>query len=174
MGVRVPQNIITTSKYTSGKEYLLEETYEEYIGYYYEIGDKTFVGKEFNIEAPLLIKVNTIDINFRNLLGKVSLEILKRLIGTNVLARNSELNSIPLNTSQSKIIFFAKKLNTNPVKIICISEEEYNNNKGVNKLYSYTAVQCNGEFGFSISQQNKIDIPEIEEYLKEYSNNPEG
>ena len=42
MGVRVPQNQIIESKYTSGNEYMFAKTYKEYKGYYYEMSGKQF------------------------------------------------------------------------------------------------------------------------------------
>ena len=40
MGLRVPQNQIVESKYTSGNEYMFAKTYKEYKGYYYEMSGK--------------------------------------------------------------------------------------------------------------------------------------
>lgn len=78
MGLRVPQNQIVESKYTSGKEYMFNDTYREYIGYYYELNGKLFAGKEFNVNAPELIKINSSGVNnlltnpFTYIYGKIS------------------------------------------------------------------------------------------------------
>jgi len=53
--MKVPANIIET-KYTSGNEFVFSFNYKYYQGYYYELNDKIFAGKEFNINAPELVK----------------------------------------------------------------------------------------------------------------------
>ncbi len=53
--MRVPANTIEI-KYTSGDEFVFSFNYKFYQGYYYEFNDKFFAGKEFNIEAPELIR----------------------------------------------------------------------------------------------------------------------
>jgi hypothetical protein len=63
MGLRIPQNQTVTSKYTSGKEYMFVETYREYIGYYYELNGKLFAGKEFDLKAFELIKIDSSKVN---------------------------------------------------------------------------------------------------------------
>ena len=42
--MRAPSNIVTTSKYTLGKEFVLADSYKDYQGYYYEISGKYFAG----------------------------------------------------------------------------------------------------------------------------------
>ena len=48
MGLRIPQNQVVQSKYTAGKEYIIESTYREYQGYYYEFNGKYYEGNTFN------------------------------------------------------------------------------------------------------------------------------
>jgi hypothetical protein len=61
--MRVPSNIIIENKYTLGKELIYAKTYEEYQGYYYEINDKLFAGREFDPKALQLIRINSADVN---------------------------------------------------------------------------------------------------------------
>jgi hypothetical protein len=171
MAVRVPQNQVVESKYTIGKEYLLVNTYKEYQGYYYELNNKFFAGKEFNTNAPELIKITSDKINNLKLNPKTS--TYSNISNAN-LSDNKIIPSLPIVFNfGDAYLYFAKKLNSNPVKIIHISEEDYNNNLGKNLLYSYTKVECNQEWGFNITDQNIKDIPEIEIFLEQYSNNPD-
>ena len=57
--MRVPANIITENKYTIGKEYIDKKTHKLYQGYYYELNNKFFAGKEFNNNAPEIIKIKS-------------------------------------------------------------------------------------------------------------------
>jgi len=63
MPVRVPSNQIVTSKYTIGKEFIVESTYEDYQGYYYEFNSNYYAGKKFSTTAPKLVKVTSDKIN---------------------------------------------------------------------------------------------------------------
>jgi hypothetical protein len=63
MSIRIPQNIIVESKYTSGNEYIIIDTNIMYKGYYYEMNGKIFAGKEFDINAIELIKLLPKNIN---------------------------------------------------------------------------------------------------------------
>lgn len=60
--MRIPTNIIETN-YTSGNEFVYLINYKFYQGYYYELNDKFFAGKEFNANAPELIKADSREIN---------------------------------------------------------------------------------------------------------------
>jgi hypothetical protein len=59
MNIKLPPNIIVTSKYTSGDEYMFESTYNKYQGYYYELNGKIYAGKVFDSFAPILVKIES-------------------------------------------------------------------------------------------------------------------
>jgi hypothetical protein len=61
--MRIPANIITENKYTIGKEFINRKTHKLYQGYYYELNNKFFAGKEFNNNAPELIKIKSDQVN---------------------------------------------------------------------------------------------------------------
>ena len=87
MAIRIPQNQIVTSKYTAGKEYMYKDTYREYQGYYYELNNKLFTGKEFNSNAPELIlipKNNNVLFGFNSLLTKASTYVYGKVSGTKI------------------------------------------------------------------------------------------
>lgn len=169
MSVRIPLNQIVTSRYTSGKEYIYETSYKEYIGYYYELNGKIFAGKEFRYDAPILIKINSDSINILKLNPKTN---LYSAISNSTMTKEKKIVSIPLILSDGTK-YFAKKLNSNPIRIFFVSEDTYNENFNKNVLYSFTFLNFDMEWGFSITDQNRKDIPEIDLFLKEYSQNSE-
>ena len=170
--IRIPQNQIIKSKYTAGKEYIFEKSYREYTGYYYELNGKKYAGKEYNTNSPVLIPIKSPNIN--KLLTTAATYVYGKISNV-ALPVNIKFKPIPINTpssSSNNFKYFSKKNNTNPVKIICISEEEYIEGKrNNNPLYSFTAIEFNEEWGFIITDQNKKDIPEIEVFLQNFDNN---
>jgi len=90
MAIRIPQNRIQY-KYTSGKELMYEKTYQEYQGYYYELNGKLFPGKEFNSNAPTLIKINSDKVN--SLLTNSSTYTYGKVSGIKI--PNNKITSIP-------------------------------------------------------------------------------
>jgi hypothetical protein len=129
MGLRVPQNQIVTSKYTTGGEYLVESTYKNYQGYYYEYNDVTYAGKEFNIKSPILIKKGSDDVNKLLLNPKTA----QYAAISGIKINDNKINSLPkLNTTINSdkggelfLAFYYKKKNENPIIIRAISEESY-------------------------------------------------
>jgi hypothetical protein len=143
MGLRLPQNQAVTSKYTSGKEYMFNSTYREYIGYYYELNGKTFAGKEFNINALELIRFNSGKVN--DLLTHPSTYIYGKISGTKITQTkitslpqptppstndlyettsenqgiNSRVSSLTLlNDPSTSLQFYCSKINSNIIKLI--------------------------------------------------------
>jgi hypothetical protein len=163
--MRVPSNIIIENKYTLGKELIYAKTYKEYQGYYYEINDKLFAGKEFDPRALQLIKINSFDVNLLRINPKTS--SYGNL--TNTKLPTNKLISIPF-VFNSGLKYLAKQLNSSPIRIFFVNEETYNREKN-NPLYSFTVVAFNYEAGFNITDQNIKEIPEIEIFLMEYLNN---
>jgi hypothetical protein len=164
MSVRIPQNQITTNKYTTGKEFVYEKTYKEYQGFYYEVNGKIFAGSEFSVNAPSLLRMGSDKINIL----KDNPETLAYANASNsILYKQKDLTSIPLDTFKGGTKYLAKKLNSNPIRIIFISEEDYNDNIK-NTSYSLTALYYHSEWGFNIEEQNKKDIPEIDIFLADF------
>jgi hypothetical protein len=136
MSLRIPSNQIVKSKYTIGKEYIFESTYREYQGYYYELNGKLFAGKEFNINAPILVKINLSNIN--PLRTNPSTLVYGIISGI-------KLNTIPPPSiiSKSNIFtekrYFYKKINSNPILIKEINEDTFNSMQS-NPLYQTISV----------------------------------
>ena len=164
MSLRIPANQIVKSKYTIGKEYMFESTYREYQGYYYESNGKLFAGKEFNINAPVLIKINLNNIN------PLRTNPATLVYGT---ISGIKLNTIPPPSviSKSNILtekrYFYKKVNSNPILIKEINEDTFNSMQS-NPLYQTISVDI-PKGGFfanqsSLETYNKI-MPCIKSFI---------
>ena len=128
MGLRVPQNQIVTSKYTAGGEYLVEDTYRNYQGYYYEYNDATYAGKEFNIKSPVLIKKGSDDVNKLLLNPKTA----QYAAISGIKINDGKIHSLPKShtTNSDKggelfLTFYYKKRNEEPTIIRVIDEQSY-------------------------------------------------
>jgi len=167
MGLRIPQNQVVQSKYTAGKEYMLENDYREYQGYYYEFNGKIFAGKELNLNAPILLPIpknNNLGIN--NLLTSAATFLYGKLSG--VKLNNNKPNSI---ISKSNILnnkrYFIKKLNSNPILIKEIDQSTFESSNN-NPLYQTIEVEI-PEGGYFANQNslNELDkkMPGIKIFL---------
>lgn len=162
--MKVPANIILENLYTIGKEFVYADSYKDYQGYYYEISDKFFAGREFNPNAPRLLKLGSDEIDPLRLNPSTSTYAsLKR----NVITSN-RVPSIPLDTSAGEK-YLAKQLSSNPIRIIFTTEKAYREFKK-HPGFAFTAVNFEPEFGFDITDKNRQDIPEIDIFLSEYLN----
>ncbi len=164
MALRIPQNKIVKSKYTAGKEYMFETTYREYQGYYYELNGKLFAGKEFNSNAPILIKINSDNVN--KLLTNPQTYAYGRVSGI-------KINNIPPSTiiNKSNIFitkrYFYKKLNSNPILIREINKETFDYFQS-NPLYQVISIDI-PEGGFFANQSSLEEanqkMPGIKDFL---------
>lgn len=59
MAIRIPSNQIIYN-YTSGGEYTVKTTYEDYQGYYYTLNGNTYAGRSFDINNPMLVSTMTL------------------------------------------------------------------------------------------------------------------
>jgi len=122
MGLRVPQSQIVTSKYTSGKEYIFNSTYREYIGYYYELNGKLFAGKEFSTNSPELIRIDSSKVN--NLLTHPTTYTYGKISGTKI--PSTYIVALPVSTNTNLLNnggeyflqFYCSKIGSNIIKAI--------------------------------------------------------
>jgi hypothetical protein len=140
MRVRIPQNQIVESKYTVGNEYMFESTYKEYQGYYYELNGNIFAGKDFNTNAPTLIKINSSNTN--KMLLDPNTMIYGRLSGINIT--NPSVPSFTYQPQQNPnasyvIRYFAQKINVTPSLIKEISVDTYSQIKS-DPFYKTTSL----------------------------------
>ncbi len=98
-------------------------SYKEYQGYYYEINNRFFVGKDFNTNSPELIKITSKEVNI--LLTQPSTYTFGILSG--IKLNNTSFSHISTKPSlYSKIRYFAKKLNNVPTLIREVNESTFN------------------------------------------------
>jgi hypothetical protein len=117
----VPSNLIV-SKYTQGSEFIRADNYASYQGYYYELRGKTYIGKEYNINAVELLKVNSNQVN--TLIANPSTAVYGAVSEVNipqpptVASLPFQSNSTPTFPNNTSIRFFYKKYNDNIIKEI--------------------------------------------------------
>lgn len=144
--MRIPSNIITTGKYTIGNEFVTKNTYEPYQGYYYEINNRTFIGKEFDVNSLELIKVQDIPPLVKA--DKKYASLTKVNLSTLNIPKNINKKDLSITDAQGKnfYAYFAKKLNSNPILIREIDRETYSKlkNNSVWQVIRIIATQGDG------------------------------
>lgn len=166
MALRIPQNQIVTSKYTSGKEFMFNKTYREYIGYYYELNEKLFAGKEFNSTAPELIRINSSKVN--SLLTHPTTYIYGKISG--IKLNNSTISSF-IYRYDSNIRYFSYQINRNLIKEI--DKDTFSNFKlNPNPIYKIISLNYIGGFNDNELKEAEKIIPGITMYINNTYTNP--
>ena len=163
--MRIPKNLILKRKYTSGKEYILANSYKDYVGYYYELNNKTYGGSEFNINAPEIIKVKSKYVNslLKNsqtfIYGKISKIVLNNINPASHIFKSNEDG----NTTR----YFSKQTNINPTIIKEINEDTFEELKQ-NPIYQIVSIEYNISKGYNQKEKAKAiqTIPELETFLE--------
>lgn len=141
--MRVPINKIQTGKYTSGNEFVEKITNTPYQGYYYELSNKFYVGKEFNPNAIEIIRIQQQN-QLYNLSQDAALFSFLSGITSQALAQR-RVFSVPFQEVSPPIDldfdtrYFSQKVNTNPILIKEINRETYDSLQG-NPLYITTFI----------------------------------
>jgi len=167
MSVRVPSNQIVKSKYTIGKEYLVESTYKEYQGYYYELNGKFFAGKVFNTNALTLIKLDVTTVN--HLLFNPLTYLYGKISGMNV--NSQQVKSIIYQIGLTPDIrYFAYHISQNLIKEI---DKDTFTNIQSDPLYKTTALTYNGGFSNKELMLAETKIPGITDFVHTLYTSPE-
>lgn len=160
MALNIPKNKIIQNKYTSGGEYVTDKEYKEYKGYYYELNNKVYAGKEFNISASVLIKADSKEIN------RLITNPLTSLYGAVYGGRipQSDITSVPF-TGEEKIRYFIKKINVVPSVIKEISGDNFQQVK-TDPLYQ--SIEVNFKYSMTDAELDNLDkqMPGIKAYLQ--------
>jgi hypothetical protein len=137
--MKIPINLIKYN-YTSGNEFVNPNTNVPYQGYYYETNGVFFAGREFNVNAPKIIKKE----NENKYLNDPKIATYAKLTGfTSQNSSEPNITSLPqlnpedarpnYNPEGTRSIeyynisrFFAQKINSNPTVIKEIDEKTYN------------------------------------------------
>jgi len=160
--VKVPANIIET-KYTSGNEFVFSFNYKYYQGYYYELNGKTFSGKEFDINAPELVKADSKEINPLLTSAKTLIYGSLSKIKLNNINVKGVVPADAHNVNIDLVTFYCKKINTNPILIKQVSEQTYYILKN-DPLYIVTYIGNYKGIDQSIYDASK-QIPELRDWL---------
>jgi hypothetical protein len=165
MGLRVPQNQTVTSKYTSGKEYMFNDTYREYIGYYYELNSKLFAGKEFSTTAPELIRIDSSKVN--KLLTNSSTYVYGKISGVKI--PSSKITTLPSSNTNNLLDkggeyflqFYSSKINSNIIK--SIDENTYIRLQS-DPLYKITFIGTYNNKNQTLDDAEK-ELPGLKDFL---------
>jgi len=157
--MRIAKNKILENQYTSGNEFVEKVSYKPYTGYYYNMGDQFYSGKQFNINAIEIIKINPSTQKVDNL----SLESLKYFFKSsdstkNLMSSVSVIKGIYFTPTAKDIEngystrYFVKKNNNEPILITEVNKDSYENIK--NPIYTKISLIWRINGGFN---QNEID-----------------
>jgi hypothetical protein len=165
MAIRVPKNLVKEKKYTSGREFVYNNTNIEYIGYYYELNNSFYVGEEYNPKAARLILFK----DKNNFLSRgTSLAIFSVVSGiSSQNIKQPQITSLPVNNFIGKSIlnslkFYCKKVNE-PLIIKEISEDTYKSLQQ-NVLYQTTYVGLYQDKNQNIDDAEK-QMPGIKDFV---------
>jgi len=158
--MKVPANIISTGKYTQGNEFMYSDNYESYQGYYYEINNKTFAGKEFNTNAREIIKLDSSKVNKLKSNPETS---TYGFLSNNTIEENKASGIVYL--GEDIIRYFAKKLNNNPALIREIDKNTFEMLK-TDPIYQTIAVNipASEETSLELEQADK-QMPGLKDFL---------
>jgi hypothetical protein len=164
MALKLPKNIILTSKYTQGKEYMFVETYKEYQGYYYELNGKLFAGKEFDAYAPELIKLSSNKVN--PLLTRLSTYVYGALSKNTNISLSTVFNSLsvdnnPFIDQSGEETYYTRKINETPYSIKQISKDTYDSIQR-NPIYQTVILKPD----YSNIDQAEQQIPGLKAFLE--------
>ena len=159
--MRAPSNIVTTSKYTLGKEFVLADSYKDYQGYYYEISGKYFAGKEFNVLAPELLKLDSDKIDKLRLNAATSIFGLLTKVAIQGVGKVSSIQP-----TGDTLRYFVKQINVNPIVIKEVDKNTFNQLK-LNPLYQTLEVDIpsNTEVGMPAIDEADKKMPGLKAFL---------
>jgi hypothetical protein len=163
----IPSNLISV-KYTQGSEFLRADNYNDYQGYYYELGGKTYIGKEYSFSATELLKagskqVNTLIANpSTTVYGVISDQNIQQvnIISTQFVATQEDVNR------GYAMRYFVKKANENLIKET--TQTIYNQVKN-NPLYQSLELKYNLDVQENVNQYES-QLPGITNFITTQEN----
>lgn len=121
---QIPANQINY-KYTSGNEYMFVSTQRNYQGPYYEFNDKVYAGKEFNIDAPELVKITPKNLNpFLSQVASIVYGKLTKIKLNNISLQSYIFSPDKVNTNNITRYFIAN-IRNNPLIIKEVDEKTF-------------------------------------------------
>jgi hypothetical protein len=164
MALNIPKNKIVT-KYTSGGEYIVKDTNVPYQGYYCEVNNTLYAGKDYNSKAPILISKadqNQLLQNKNTAAYSVTSGITSQQLQQQKPTSLPNAYRAPNDTNPR---FYCRKTNEQPIIIKQISEEDYKRLSNT-PLYQTTYIGIYNNKNQSPVDANK-QLPGLELYLKD-------
>jgi hypothetical protein len=166
--MKIPSNIIETDKYTIGKEFINTANNKEYQGYYYQIGNRYFIGKNFDPKALELKKINDPSFIYSKVnptYGKLT-NLSPTAFSSPKIIHNPDL-SLKDAQGQDFFTYYAKKINYSPILIREINKETYLELQKSNVWQTIALVTTQGDGGIDIREINKAEkeMPGIRAWL---------
>jgi hypothetical protein len=161
MSVKIPSNQIKYN-YTIGNEFLIDSTNLEYKGHYYEINNKFYAGKEFDINNSELQKSTSSNVN--TLLKQTSTYLYGIISNINI-SKPSQPSSYQYNNeSPNNFRYFTTKINIKPTSIKEINMDTFN--LLLNDPF-YQSVSLPYDNGFKEDELNNAEqkIPGLKTFL---------
>jgi hypothetical protein len=139
---------------------MFKSTYREYQGYYYKSDGNIYAGKKFDINAPVLIEINSNSVN--SLLTNPSTYVYGAVSG--VVLNNQEPSSYYFNTDTTNNVdrYFISKFNNNIIKEI--NQDTYNQFKN-DPLYASVSLYYQNNFNESDLNAAEQVIPGLKTYI---------
>lgn len=158
--MRIPPNIVISNQYTVGKEYVYADSYKEYQGYYYELGGKFYAGKDTDVNAPILIPINSSDINL--LLVRKETQVYGKL--SQIQINPAKKPTSVVYNYERDVRYFCSKVNISPSIIREISKITFNQIQN-NPLYASVSLSFIGGFDDNELNEAETKIPGIKTFV---------
>jgi hypothetical protein len=173
--MRPPKNQILENLYTSGNEYLLSKTYDNYIGYYHSVAGKKYVGATYQPNSFELVPyTQRREISAYNLsnIDPVYMRINPNIINT---IKKDEFPIVRINfnpTPDPIYRFFIKRINEVNASILEVNKQTYLNARTTNFYYTLTIFwDPNKPSNYT---EFEPQMPGIDSFLRSYSLPPLG
>jgi hypothetical protein len=174
--MRPPKNQILENLYTSGNEYLLAKTYNNYVGYYHSVSGKKYVGATYSPNSIELVPyTQNREVAAYNLsqIDPVYMRINPNIINT---IKKDEFPIVRVNftpTKEPSYRYFIKRINEVNAPILEVNKPTYLNARNTKFYYTLNILwnSINSTSNYRIFEKQ---IPGIDDFLRNYSLPPSG
>lgn len=173
--MRPPKNQILENLYTSGNEYILFRTYDNYVGYYHSVGGKKYIGSVYKSDSiellPYTQKREIASYRLSNV-DPIYMRINPNII--NIIKKNEfpivRVNFTPTKNPTDR--FFIKRINELESPILEVTNQTYINAKATKFYYTlYVSQNSNNVLDYNSLE---LQMPGIKDFINNYSLPPGG